>query len=266
MSGTSRFGMTNLIYGSTLKSGTGGGAPAVDEDVNFPEANCLKDDRLVKWRTSSSISGNAAVDIDLGANKSLNAASVHGIRGLTAVIERCDVSGTTVHPYDPTHMTDVILGSIGSVGDKLTTHRDMGITFGAQSLRYLRFGFAFSGFPAQFEIGKLFAGTLTDLGYVADSGDGYEIDPQESASIVRMPSGVTTKFYLGDNWSTIRLKLSMVSLATKTSIWSLLSLRRPFVYVDVDDVFYDVIVANGIPTKYPFRNVRAPSLDLIALP
>jgi len=66
--------------GVSLKNGTGGGAPALEQNADWPMSHLLIADRETYWRTSAAPPNPVMVDIDLGSAQSIHTALITKIR------------------------------------------------------------------------------------------------------------------------------------------------------------------------------------------
>lgn len=251
---TSRFGLTNrMSSAATVKNGSGGGAPARDEDADFPMDNVLQGDRHVVWRSSASPSYPIRLDVDLGGNRTIEALGFHGMfgawLGITAYYQ------TGAYSAGGT-WTAMAVPSVASMP------RDTGAVFAAvANVRSLRFDISGSG---QIGCGKFFAGALVDLELVGSPG--MENNTRLNRELVTLPSGATFAYSLGANGHEITIPVEQVSTATSSLIEQLAGQTGSFTFVDLQDVFYDVLLANDLPLRYPSPNLRNRLIRMVGLP
>ena len=253
MSSPSRFGVTNyaaarsiVAGGSVLQNGSGGGAPAVVQDANFPMSNVMQDDQYVLWNTGAAPGTPVQVDITLLAATSLSAASVHALRAAAGA------SVTSLKVYMQTGAytpggTWTLRGTVYSPG------RHAGVVFAATSVDSIRYEFACTG---QFQTGKFYAGDPFTLGGGTYAGNqGLENSPVRNAVVYSFPSGSIFSFNLGDTGRDVSIEFSELPAADADLLDGLASLVRPFIYVDPRARFYNVLLANKtVPIKMQSPN------------
>lgn len=84
--------------GVLLKSGTGGGAPPLDQDPDWPESLVLCADREMYWKTSASPPAPLQLDLDLGSAKTIVAAGIMRARIGTDICTVYYNPGATYNP------------------------------------------------------------------------------------------------------------------------------------------------------------------------
>ena len=118
-----RFSFTNKVQTATLKNGTGGGAPALDQVSPWLMTNSQNRDRELVWQQSSGASG--FVDFDLtgaASDTSVGLLAVLGHRGApatagsslpTARTRRRSMLGTWTRatPTNPIRMADGLISA-----------------------------------------------------------------------------------------------------------------------------------------------------------
>lgn len=246
MSGNSRFSFTNHIETATLKNGTGGGAPALDEVAGFPMTNSQTRWRGKLWKQSSGASGQ--IDFDLGSNKSFACAALLGHRPVTGNgMTSCVVYGATAATgYPPTS------GGSWTAIDTISmasSARDGGIVFNSASYRYVRFDY--TCFTA-FTLGRCFVGALTDLGLVyAPGSEEYLIQPRADHT---SPFGQLFSQWGGDDYERFALRFDPTDATLRSTLRTLAKKKQTLVYVDYDDVFREVLLAPEIGGPHEFNN------------
>jgi hypothetical protein len=122
--------MSDLIFwtknqlwesGVVLKNGTGGGAPALVEDADWPMSNLLKKGRYLYWKAD--MGSLVPVHFDLGASKTLRAAALVMNRGYSTDpfdpfygdITTCNVYYDNGSTYPPAGWTSI--GNLTPVGN-----------------------------------------------------------------------------------------------------------------------------------------------------
>jgi len=250
--GTTRFGLTNRITTTcTVKNGSGGGAPAREEDAAYLMENVLYGDRNVIWRSAGGFGFN--FDIDLGAARTLSGIGLHGVDGSAISCGFYYQTGV----YTPGG-TWTFLGSSSLIGV-----RDAGVAFASiASIRSVRFAFTASGVMS---CGKFFAGLLTDLGRVGSPG--MANNEKQNRSVLQMPSGAVFITSLGSNSREITIPLGMIPEADHDTVAALADQTGSFTMVDLDDAFYDVVLLDGLlPKEYASANLRNTAIRLLGLP
>jgi hypothetical protein len=121
---------------STLKNGTGGGAPALDEDAQFPTANAKFRSRNRFWRSSSAPTNPVDLDYDLiTTNTNIDAVGLGNIRSYrgTAGIVSLEVFYGTGSVYPPTWVQALAPQTIA------TTDNDLMFDISPPNFRFIRF-------------------------------------------------------------------------------------------------------------------------------
>lgn len=233
-----KLGLTNLITTSTtLKNGGGGGAPALDQTSPYTMANAQNSDRYTLWETSSSPAAPVWVDFDLGANTTVTAAAVLGIRltgsGFTSVKVWSASAATGYPPSIPTVFTQQ--------GQLAGDARDMGVTFASVSHRYWRFEFNHTGAP--WFVGRLWLGVPTDLGLVHSPGGIYS--PYRNRSEKPAPGGAPILLDIGDPGADFTLPWKTIPSSLRDTLLSLADQSGSFILIDADGNFFEVYVKRG---------------------
>ena len=234
--GTVRFVTTNLVEtNGVLKNGTGGGAPARDEVSPYLMENALQHDRRVLWQQSS---GNAMqVDLDLGANRNIAIAGLHGHRplGPTGIgISSCVVQyATAAGGYPPAGWT--------TVGTMAFVPRDAISLFNQVSGRYWRFDL--DGVFDAFTLGKLLLGVVNqDLG----------LNPSRQTERIRVPNVVDRTAgedpivtLTGDVRRLFTLHFRNITSTVLSKILVAAVPGQSFILIDRNDSPWEVIVADA---------------------
>lgn len=256
MAGNSRIVLLNYATqpGVVLKNGTGGGAPALDQDASglYLMANAIQDDRESFWLTSSSPASPINLDIGLGTQRSVSCVWVSGILYTAAAN---DLATVTVTGHATTYSaSEAGYSSRGTITIPAVTAqgmapRDAGAIISALPTTYLRFKFNFRGGPAQFAIGKIGVGLAIDLGgyYSAGSTD----DPVRYRTVSRTIGGHPEVIDYGLVGRAIDLKFDGISTlggptaGTQAALLSLAECRTSFMYIDPADNFYECILRDA---------------------
>jgi hypothetical protein len=260
-----RFLLTNhAVVNATLLNGTGGGAPALEQSTGFPMTNALTNDRYTLWKTSTAPASPTVFDLDLGQNRSIASASIHGLRVSSLTILSVNIyRSTEANGYPP-----VDLSSWTSTGSfsTISAPRDIGTSFTAVSARYWRFEFSVSyAGSAFFTLGKLGLGPLSDLGFVYSPGSQETIVRYRTEAST--PAGQTVINDFGDTGRLWSLQFDSITGATLTTLQSLAAQSGSFIYVDDAGVYYDVILQGGrLARTRRFNDLYSTTVELQRLP
>jgi hypothetical protein len=259
---------TNLAVatGVVLKNGTGGGAPILDQLTAFPMTNALFQDRYTKWSTAAVPASPLQYDLDLGADKSIDAMGILGLRyvGTTDINTVTLKYASAAQGYNPAAWAGSTLGTITLANPPLLK-RDYVVTVGNPvTARYLRFEFAF-GTLGQFTLGKLLAGAMVDL------GRGYSPNPSWRVQRVRLPVSAPTGqdliVDLSDKFWTLDCQFGNAPQATRDSLAALADLPGTFVMLDMEDNAYECrLTGDGIGWADVFHPPYTPQLSVTSLP
>jgi hypothetical protein len=238
-----RYCTNNRAIGSTIKNGTGGGAPALDQTSPYTMAQALTSDLYTPWQTATTPAASPSYfDIDLGGNVSIEAAALLGYRpavaGVSSVLSVEILSSTSANGYPPTAAS--VWTSRATFSTVSPAFRHIGTTWVSNSARYWRFAFTHLG--TLWSVGKLFLGALTDLGAIHSPGGIYS--PFENRLETPQPGGAIVVNEVGDPGADITLPWRTVD-STMRSRMTTLAASAPFVLVDADGNFFEVFVANG---------------------
>ena len=234
-----RLVLTNRAIGATLKNGTGGGAPALDEVSPYTMAKALTADRWMPWQATPGASP-IQFDIDLGSALAVTCAGVHGFRSSAFAMgaSTVNVMYATAYPGGPWTSAETF--------SMISGPRDSGKTFASQSKRYWRFEIDHGG--SSFTIGKFLLGVITDLGAIHSPGG--EQTPFRNRLESAMPSGVIVANDLGDPGMDFTLPFGLVTAAKRTTLQGMHLATGSFSLFDADDGLYEVILRNGrVPTR-----------------
>lgn len=234
-----RFGKTNRIDATacTLKNGTGGGAPALDEVAGYPMTNLEVTDRYTLWKQSSGASMQLDYDLTGAAsNIAITTAALLGHRPTTA--SGAGITSVAVHGvpnasgYPPGAGWGAALGTISMAGPA----RDGGIVFGSTSIRYLRFDITCAD---AFTLGRAWAGVIDyDLGTMF--GPGAEHALQLPVRENRALGDVPVTNWIGDKYDIITYPLPFLSDAVRAYLRTLRASKQTLLLVDYQDVFREV--------------------------
>lgn len=175
--------------GVVLKNGTGGGAPALDEDSDWPMANLLSPDRYTYWRTSP-VPFETHVDFDLGSAQSIVAAGMANLRQVdpTLAVPSAPLLYYGTGGSYPPSWTDVGLATdISTLNNKFET-------FGAISARFWRFELGFAN-ACTCKLWLVKSADVIDLGH--DWNIGSSESRRRLREVVTSPAGLSFAFEPG---------------------------------------------------------------------
>lgn len=235
-----RLGLNNLLAQATLKNGSGGSAPAIEELSPYSMSNAQNDDRYSLWRTTSAPPATLFVDYDLGSSVELNAVAILGLRTFgNGTIDFCDVyTAPAAGGYFPPVWT--WRASIDVDGSE--DPRDMGATFSSVTPRYVRFGFSSAG-SIEWSIGRLWAGLVYDTGGIHSPGGSVTVIKNRIET--PLPGGAVVLNTLGDNGAEWTMPWASVPSATRSLWLDAYNSSGSIVLVDHNNKFYEVIFSGG---------------------
>lgn len=250
--GTSRFVLSsnNLLEAAALMNGTGGGAPARNETVPYVMERAKGRDRCTVWKAPAA----GESDWDLGAALTVVGFSLHGIRSTGATSVQLQSSPS----YPPGVWTNrgaaVTLNAVG---------RDTGQIIAGTSARYWRFH-ATGG--TSFSIGRLvlFA-TYTDLGIMHSPGAESSpfLNRLEQANV----DGTLMLNNLGDPGRDFVLPFLKMTTGNRTILEALAAQAGSVIYIDPDDVFYEVVLKGGrVKSQRAWSNLFDIQIEMTRLP
>lgn len=181
--------------GVVLKNGTGGGAPALEQDADWPMSHLLSPDRETYWRMGPTPSDAVQVDFDLGSAQTIVALGVARLRlygTLTEVGQSVSFYYGTGSTYPPSWVS---LGGIDLSNNNALTEE-----FGSISARFWRFQLNFFGFantPASMKLWLVKSADRVDLGH--DWSIGTEEETSRLRQEVESPAGLAFAFEPGQN-------------------------------------------------------------------
>lgn len=263
---TTRWLKTDLVTdeGATavVLNGSGGGAPALEENADFPMANLLVRDRYVSWMTGAAPPNDVYVDFDLTGgppiNKTVNALAICGFRGTALFPNSCFIQyALTAGGYPPTW----IGFSPGSISLSLAT--DSAVILTTPTLcRYVRFWFP-NTFGNPFSVGRLMvASTVEDLGFAYSLG---AVDTETTQQIRnRAVDGTPVVTRFGKRRRRLSLPYnSIIYGSTGAKLRALARLERPFVMVNPFGETMEVDLADGtVPFVHRFGTATQDIFDV----
>jgi hypothetical protein len=229
-----RFLVTNLAGSGTLKNGSGGGAPGLDEVTGYPMTNALQWDRYTLWKQSSGADMN--LDIDLGSASTVQAFGIFGQRGVSSTTALTGVEVfTQTGSYTPGG-TWTSQGTI-TVGAK----RDAGMILAnsVASVRSVRFAFDVA---SAFTLGRVWAGALDyDMGGIYSPGARRTfVKPRIRNVALGM---VTVATVVGDDRYLFDLPYESIDSTMQGKLLAVAQAARSIIYVDHDSNFYECLLA-----------------------
>ena len=261
MADTTKLGLINLLDTATLKNGTGGGAPALDETSPYTMSNLIVADRYTIWKTANPPGGSPInVDFDLGSNKTVTAVGILGYRpaGTLAATSLKVYSAASAAGYVPAGWT--LQATMNGISGN---PRDLGAVIPSVSQRYWRFEFTHIG--TAWSGGRFYIGNPTDLGAIGDPGSSYT--PFRNRLETPMPGGAVVLTDLGDPGATWVIPWSVIESSLRTTLLSLQALSSSFVLIDADENFFEVYLKGGrLPTSWRTASVYDASMELERLP
>ena len=235
-----RFLLTNLASSATIKNGTGGSPtpPARSEEAPFVMERALNGDRRSLWKSDAAndvlyFGTDYQVDLDLGSAVAVSAVHVGGMSCPGGVITSMEVGYFASYPST----TPVVLGNINFGG---TTPRDHTFTFNAVSARYLYLWIGASASPI---IGNIFPAQMLDVGAAPNFGG--QTSHFRNRIEQQLEDGSMLINELGYEGADFSLSFSPVLEATGTLLRRLEQAPGTIVYVDPDDVGYEVYLKGG---------------------
>lgn len=221
-----RFSQTNYIKAATLKNGTGGGAPALDEVSPWVTTNAQTADRTILWQNSGGTS--MQVDFDLGSDKSVGVVAILGHRGFpngTAGITSAALQYAAAAAGYLPGAWSTFTGSPVTLG---ATVRDAGLFLSSPvTARYLRFDLTVS---TTFTVGRFFAGAIeVDLGKLYSPGrTRRRVDPDmRNEGSAQFPTVTIT----GDPFYLYQFPYEDEDASLRTSLESVAALGRAGTFV-----------------------------------
>lgn len=235
-----RFILTNWAEAGTVKNGSGGGAPARDEDGLFTMERALNSDRRSLWKSSS---GGATIyfDIDLGGIHSIDSVSVHGFTSASAATSSGG-GGLVVE-----QASSYYPGAWISAGQAFWAQgqRDVGVVFSTVSKRYWRVSFT-PDTPNDISVGRIVIGRTTNynLGGIHSPG-GVENHFQNRLEQV-MEDGSFNINSIGFPGADFTFPFNKSPDATRQLMRDIAAAPGSVILVTADDEYYEVLITRGM--------------------
>ena len=233
-----RFVLNNFVDAGTIKNGSGGGAPALDETSPFLMTRTQNGDRYSLWKTSSA-GPSFYYDIDLGSAKSIDVAAWLGF----STIPANDILTVLVQyasSYYPGAWTNF------ATAGPIVGQRDIGLVVASPvSARYWRFKVTV-GTATGITVGRMLLGsTVTyDLGGIHSPG-GVENHFQNRLEQV-MEDGSMNLNALGFSGADFAFPFNKVPTATRSKMRTIAAEEGSVVVVNADDEVYEVVITRGM--------------------
>lgn len=263
-----KIGTANWIEtNGTLKNGTGGGAPALDETTPYTMSKVLTSDRYSLWKTGATPGASPVnLDIDLGANRTVTCATIHGYRpgtgtGVTSLKIYSQPSSAGYPPAGWTLQGTLNQGSLALS----QSPRDAGVVFASVSQRYWRFEFTHGG--GAWSAGKLGLWNPTDLGAIHTPG-GLDA-PFRNRLETPLPSGAVVLADLGDPGRDIVHPWEQIESTLRNTLLGLHDKTGSFLLIDseTNPNFYEVYLRRGrVPVGRDSHILYDITLDMARLP
>lgn len=223
MSNSLMVATTNLIATATLKNGTGGGAPAREDDSIHVMENAMTADRHLLWSTSATPTSPLNVDFTWGSNRTIEVLAALNLIAAPGALSSIAVSSQT-GAYTPG-------GSWTSIGSVSTLSSPLDPLIlpspASSSVRSLRFIFTGTG---QFAIGRLWAGQLADLGVYPDPP--FTESPARAGDRVFGPLGQMFGVDYGITRNDADMRLGRLAPATVATLRGLADSAASFLFLN----------------------------------
>lgn len=256
-----KIGILNRADTATLKNGTGGGAPALDETSPYLMSNVTVADRYTIWKTANPPSGSpVTLDLDFGSNRVVTAIGLLGYRpvGALGATSVAISSAASAAGYPPAGWT-----AQATINGISGNPRDIGAVIASVNHRYWRFEFTNVG---AFSLGRVWLGDTTDLGAIHSPGGLYA--PFRNRLETPLPGGAVVLTDLGDPGADFTLPWESIELALRnTLITNLHSLPGPVLLIDADANFFEVYARGGrVTTVRKYTSLFDANIELARLP
>lgn len=227
---------SNSIATATLKNGTGGGAPARDEDAAHLMEAVQNADRNALWSTSATPTSPLNVDFTWGSSRTIEIIAALNIVAAPGALASIAVSSQT-GAYTPGGSWT----SLGSVST-LASPADALIlpSPSTSSVRSLRFVFTGTG---QFALGRLWAGQLTDLGVYPDPD--YSESPARAGERVFGPLGQFFGVDYGRSRTDPSFEINRIASGVVSSLRALADTGASFLYLNHRGVMIEARILPG---------------------
>lgn len=236
-----RFLLTNLASTATVKNGTGGSPtpPARSEEAPFTMERALNGDRRSLWKANAAndvlyFGTDYQLDLDLGSVTSVSAVHIGGMSCPGGAISSLEVGYFASYPSS----TAIVLGTVNFSSGSFP--RDYTFTFNSVSARYL---YVWIGASASPVIGNVFPAEVLDVGAAPNFGS--QTSHFRNRIEQQLEDGSVLINELGYEGADFSLNFSPVLEATWTLLRRLEQASGTIVYVDPDNVGYEVYLKGG---------------------
>ena len=253
-----RFGIVNRASNGVIKNGSGGGAPALDETTGFPMSNLLIPDRYTPWKSlSPPATSPLQIDVDLLSSQAVEVAALLGFRPTPGPAGAVTVYSASAYPGGPWTPRGTTPSLTGGAGNYQTN-------FASFSARYWRFEIA--SIVGQIRVGQLWLGQLVDLGILYAPGSSRHL--RRLRTTYRTATGLPVIVDDGLNYREFSLSFPARTKAQRQQIESVASAPGSILYLDHDDLAYQVFAPNGVDSVHVWNasEVNDLTLQLIEMP
>jgi hypothetical protein len=247
------------------------GAPAKDEDAQYPMSHLYSQDRYRVWSTKVGNADTAIkVQIDLtggangagagGADVAISSAALQGLRGHAGTTPPASVAvgyRTRAQGYSATTYTSA--GTITTSGE-----RDSVLEFGQVSARYWELNFT-SYNAAGFALGSFWLGVLNDFGIFWSAGGGAAWADEHNVLLSRTAGGHLSGVARGDAWAQYTLTFRAIDntkRATLLSHFGAAQRAQPLLLLDENNVPRQFMVMGGPQFSQVFGGVYDATVNL----
>jgi hypothetical protein len=263
-------GLPIIINGDGAYSG----APAKDEDPQYPMANLYSPARYRVWSTKvGTADGAIKVQIDLGggangagaggADKAVDSAGLLGLRGHAGSTPPANIVvgyRTRAQGYSATGYTTV--ATVAPAGE-----RDSVVQFPVVSARYWEFNFTAYD-AAGFALGAFWLGVLQDLGHYWSADGGGSWADFHNALVTPTAGGHQLVSLLGDPSAQYTLAFRALPSATRATLADHFGTRnrgRATLILDENSVPRQFLVKDGPSFSQRFTGLYDATLELVRL-
>ena len=247
------------------------GAPAKDEDPQYPMSHLYSPDRYRVWSTKVGTADTAIkVQWDLtggangagagGADVSISSAGFMGLRGHAGTAPPASVAvgyRTRAQGYSATTYT--------SFGTLVTgTDRDSILEAGAQSARYWEFNIS-SYNAAGFALGAMWLGVLQDFGIFWSADGGATWNEEHNVLLSRTAGGHMTGVTRGDPWAMYTLTFNTIKNAERATLLSHFGpteRAKPILILDENNVPRQFLAMGGPEFTQTFGGAYTATVNL----
>lgn len=252
-------------------NGSYAGAPAKDEDAQYPMTNLYLADRYTPWSTNVGASATSIkVQVDLagglngaaqgGTDRTVSSVGLLGLRGLGGAAPPTTIIigyRTRAQGYAATGYTIATSFNTGQARDSL-------VQFSTISARYWEIDFTFYQVEG-FALGNIWLGNLLDLGIGWSSNGGAQWSAEHNVLWSRTAGGHATGVQRGDAWAKYSLRFDSITNATRSLLnsgFGAFQAGKPIVVLDENNVPRQFIVMGGPTFSQRFNGLYDAVVDL----